>query len=221
MEIWLDTIDPSLVQQAAHMGILHGITTNPSLLAKSTKETEELLQALLAAQKGPITVQVTAEDAPRMIEQGEALFQFSSRFFVKVPVTAEGLKAIHALSQKKIPVMATAIFSPTQVLLSARAGAQYVAPCFSTICALDASGIDDFHGMLKLLRRYQYPTKVLAASLKEVDQIRQCMEFGVDAVTLNQNVFTAFLANHEETLKQIQKFSQDWKRAKACKSLPL
>ncbi len=221
MEIWLDTADLALVAEAKQMGILYGVTTNPTIVAKSKMGIEELIEKMLQLQEGPITVQATAQEAPKMIEQGEAIYQFSNRLVVKVPVTVEGLKAIYALSQKKIPVMATAVFDSNQVLLAAKAGATYIAPYFSAICDLDMSGIDQFQAMLKLLKRYQYPSKILAASLKSAEQVRQCMELGTDAVTLNKEVFLSFIANHEETMERLNTFQKDWKTAKERKKLPL
>ncbi len=221
MEIWLDTADFEFIEQAKEMGILHGVTTNPSIVASSNLALEDLLEKILSLQNGPVTAQVTALEAPKMIAQGEALRAFSPRLIVKVPVTAQGLKAIHALTQKKIPVMATAVFDLNQVLLAAKAGATYIAPYFSTICELDMSGIDQFHMMQKLLRGYQYPSKLLAASLKSGEQVRQCLELGVDAVTLNQEVFSSFTEDHEETLSRLEKFEKDWKGATPRKKLPL
>ncbi len=221
MEIWLDTADLELIENAKQMGILHGVTTNPSIIAKSKMEMEELLEKILALQSGPLTVQVTANESAKMIEQGKALAQFSDRLIVKVPVTAEGLKAIHALTQNKIPVMATAVFDLNQVLLAARAGATYIAPYFSAICEMDMEGISQFKEMVKLLKEYQYPSKLLAASLKSPEQVRQCAEMGAHAVTLNSEVFSAFVDDHEETMKRIEKFSKDWKTAKERKRLPL
>ncbi|MBX7067630.1 MAG: hypothetical protein K1X28_10410 [Parachlamydiales bacterium] len=221
MEIWLDTADFGLIETAKQMGILHGVTTNPSIVAKSKMAIEDLLEKILSVQSGPVTAQVTATDSAKMIEQGIALNQFSNRIIVKVPVTAEGLKAIHALSQKNIPVMATAIFDPNQVLLAARAGAQYIAPYFSSICESDLSGVNEFNSMLKLLRHYRFPSKLIAASLKSPEQVRECFELGADAVTLNPDVFSAFIENHEETVDRVQKFTKDWKGAKPSKKIPL
>jgi transaldolase len=221
MEIWLDTADFDLIESAKEMGILHGVTTNPSIAAKSNMQLEDLLEKLLQIQSGPVTAQVTAEDAKKMIEQGESLYRFSNRIIVKVPVTREGLKAIHGLSQKKIPVMATAVFDSNQVLLAARAGATYIAPYFSSICELDMSGVDLFKAMFVLLDRYKYTAKLLGASLKSAEQVRQCSEIGTPAVTLNKEVFLSFIENNPETLKRVEKFSKDWQSAKARKTLPL
>lgn len=221
MEIWLDTAEIDCIQNANDMGILHGVTTNPSIVAKSKWALEELLEIVLQVQKGPVTAQVTAQKAPEMIHQGEALAQFSPRIVIKVPVTQEGLKAIYALSSQNKPVMATAVFDLSQVLLAAKAGAQYIAPYFSSICELEMSGLDQLKSMHQLLARYKYPSKLLAASLKSAEQVRQCLEMGIDAVTLNPEVFAMFIDNHPETLKRVERFSKDWKGAKERKRLPL
>lgn len=221
MEIWLDTADLELIENAKQMGVLHGVTTNPSIVANSKMGIEDLLEKILALQSGPVTAQVTSNDSEKMIRQGEAIREFSDRLVVKVPVTEAGLKAIFSLSQKNIPVMATAVFDSNQVLLAARAGATYIAPYFSAICEMEREGIDQFQEMLNVLRHYRYPSKLLAASLKAPEQVRQCMELAVDAVTLNKEVFLAFIQNHEETEKRLEKFAKDWKTAKERKRLPL
>jgi transaldolase len=221
MEIWLDTVDKEVIRSANEMGIIHGITTNPSLIAKSPTQLEDLLIQLLDIQKGPVTSQVTANEATQMIKQGEALYRFSNRLIVKVPVTKEGLKAIHQLNLQDIPVMATAVFDTQQVLLAAKAGATYIAPYFSAICESDMSGMALCKAMVVLLERYRYSAKLLAASLKSAEHVRECIHLGVHAVTLNQEVFLSFIEDHPETLKRLDRFSKDWESAQKRKSLPL
>lgn len=221
MEIWLDTADLELIQEAKQMGILYGVTTNPSIVSKSKEALEDLLKNILDLQNGPVTAQVTVADAATMIRQGEALFQFSNRIVVKVPVTSQGLQAIHALSKKGVPVMATAVFNLNQVLLAAKAGAIYIAPYFSSICEADIEGIEQFKAMFRLIVQYQFPVKLLAASLKSGEHVRQCAEIGIHAVTLNREVFSSFIEDDAETKKRIDRFAEDWKTAKERKSLPL
>ena len=221
MEIWLDTAELDLIESAKQMGILQGVTTNPSIVSKAKMGLEDLLEKILNLQDGPVTVQVTATDAPKMIQQAEALFQFNNRIVVKVPVTSEGLKAIHALNQKHIPTMATAVFETKQVLLAARAGAQYIAPYYSTICEADIEGSEQFRAMLKLLERYKYGSKILGASLKSAEHVRQCIEMGAHAVTLNKEVFLALIENNDETVKRMDKFAKDWEGAEKRRILPL
>ncbi len=219
MEIWIDTANLDLIEQAKQMGILYGVTTNPSIVAKSNLSLEDLLEKILAIQEGPVTAQVVARDALKMVEQAESLYKFSNRIIIKVPVTKEGLKAIYELKLKQIPVMATAVFDSNQVLLAARAGALYIAPYFSTICELDMSGVAQFKQMFHLLERYKYPSKLLAASLKSAEQVRECLESGAHAVTLNEEAFLSLIEDNPETLKRVERFEKDWKGAKAGKAL--
>lgn len=221
MEIWLDTVDVKLIDRAKQMGILYGVTTNPSIVAKSKQPLEELLESILKVQNGPVTVQVTARNGSEIVKQGEEIYRFSDRIMVKVPVTAEGLKGIFGLSQKKIPVMATAIFDLNQVLLAARAGSTYIAPYLSTICESEQNGIDQFKAMQRLLLRYQFSAKLIAASLKSSDQVSQCVDMGVHAVTLKEDVFQALIEDHPETVKRVDRFISDWKSAKERKTLLL
>lgn len=221
MEIWLDTIDFDLIKKAKNMGILYGITTNPSIVSKSNFPLEELLKKLLVEQNGPVTVQVTSDQASQMIHQGEALFSFSNRILIKVPVTGEGLHAIHAFSLKGIPTMATAVFDQNQILLATKAGASYIAPYFSRICENDIEGIETVKAMMRMLTRYNFSSKIIAASLRTAEQIKECAEIGIHAVTLNEKVFESFLEDHPMTKQALQRFSRDWEEAPARKSLPL
>jgi transaldolase len=220
MEIWLDTANLDLIASATKMGILHGVTTNPSIVSKSGLVLEELLEKILAEQKGPVTAQVTATSVEQMMTQARALHAFSPRILVKIPVTADGLKAIHGLNQEQIPTMATAVFDLNQTLLAARAGASYIAPYFSRICEDDMDGIEVVKAMLRLLHRYNFPSKLIAASLGSSEQVRECAEMGAHAVTLNEKVFHDFLENHPSTMESIERFTKDWKGAKKGKKLP-
>jgi len=220
MQIWLDTVDFSLIEKARQMGILYGITTNPSIAAKSNMHLEDLLEKLLAIQNGPVTAQVTANEASRMIIQGEALFNFSNRIIVKIPATGEGFKAIHALSPR-IPTMATAVFDVNQVLLSAKAGAAYIAPYYSRICEADIDGIEAIRAMLGLLQRYGFSSKLLAASLQSPEQVKELAEMGAHAVTLKEDVFRSFIGDNPLTLQSLDRFALDWAQAKQRRSLPL
>ncbi len=221
MEIWLDTVNAAVIKDAAQMGILHGITTNPSIAGASGLCLEELLENLLTLQPGPVTVQVTTTKSETMLVQARALHALSPRIMVKIPVSAEGLKAIHALGQEGIATMATAIFDSNQILLAARAGATYLAPYFSKICENDVDGLDVFKSMLRLLRHYNFPSKLLAASLQSAEQLRECAEVGAHAVTLKDRVFQEFVQEHPSTTECIERFAKDWSGAVPPKLLPL
>lgn len=221
MEIWLDTSNLGFIKNVQQMGILCGVTTNPSIVAKSQESLEDLIEKILAIQPGPVTVQVMADQADSMVLQGHALREFSDRILVKVPVTEEGLKAIYRLNQAKIPTMATAVFDPSQVLLAARAGAEYIAPYFSRICEADVDGIQALKSMLRLLNHYKFSGKLIAASLRSAEQVKECCEIGAHAVTLNEKVFQEMIQDHPLTTQSLSRFAKDWETAKKRKSLPL
>ncbi len=204
MELWIDTINTKLIKEAKEMGLLHGVTTNPSILSKAIGPVEKVLQEILSIQEGPLTIQVEAETAEEMIEQGKKFHAFSPRVIVKVPVTPEGLKAIHVLSKQKIKTMATVIFHSRQVLLAAMAGADYAAPYVSRMLMSDENAMTQLHSMMHIVRNYQFKTKILAASLRTLDQISLCVEMGLHAITLKDDVFSQMTEAHELTLKTAQ-----------------
>ena len=220
MQIWLDTAEIPLIERAAKMGVLYGVTTNPSIVAESNMALEDLIESILKIQQGPITVQVTAHDAKTMVQQAEALYRFSDRIVVKIPAMKEGYEAIHSLSGK-IPTMATAIFDVNQVLLAAKAGATYIAPYYSRICEADIDGIEAIRAMLCLLHRYGFTSQLLAASLRSPEQVKELAQMGAHAVTLKEDVFMGLIENNPLTVQSLQRFSHDWGRAKKRGSLPL
>ena len=220
MQIWLDTAEIPLIERAAKMGVLYGVTTNPSIVAESKMTLEDLIEGILKIQQGPITVQVTAHDATTMVQQAEALYRFSDRIVVKIPAMKEGYEAIHSLSGK-IPTMATAIFDVNQVLLAAKAGATYIAPYYSRICEADIDGIEAIRAMLGLLHRYGFSSQLLAASLRSPEQVKELAQMGAHAVTLKEDVFMGLIENNPLTVQSLARFTHDWDRAKKRGSLPL
>lgn len=221
MEIWLDSADLDWIGKAQGMGILHGVTTNPSIVAKSSHVLEDLLEKILQIQKGPVAVQVTAENADQMTLQAKALYGFSDRIIVKVPITIEGLKTLNTLSKGGIPTMAVAAFEPNQVLLAARAGADYIAPYYSHICEADINGIEALKSMLHVLKLHRFPAKFIAASLRTPEQVTECAAMGAHAVTLNEDVLKKMVEPHPNTLQALHRFSKDWGGAKKRRTLPL
>ncbi|NGX51201.1 MAG: Transaldolase [Chlamydiae bacterium] len=215
MDIWLDCIDAKTVQFGELLGILSGVTTNPSLISESEKSLEELLTEILALQRGPVAVQVTVPNHSGIIEQAETLRDFSERIIVKIPVTQEGLRAISTLAYLQIPVMATTIFTTSQALFACHAGADYLAPYFSKM----ESPLDRLETTLLMLDRYGFDTKLLVASLKTVEQIDDCLDLGVDCITIKKELFESFIADQPKTFESLERFSRDWKNAKPSKLL--
>jgi len=210
MEIWVDTSDKNTITAAKEMGVLHGVTTNPSIVAKSGKSVEKLTEEILGIQEGPVTVQVTTYSAPEMIKQAKRLLEFSSRILVKIPATIEGLKAMNELSKIHIHPVATCVFHPNQVLLACKAGASYVAPYFSRLNDAGEDARCVLEEMMKIISLYKFPTKLLVASLRSSEQVRDCIDLGAHAMTLNPAVFKEFASDHNLTIQSIERFIKDW-----------
>ena len=217
MEIWLETSNHEVVQKAYRMGVLHGVSTNPTIAARTGLPIEDLLQKLLNSQQGPVSAQVVSAKADTMIQQGLALAAISDRIVVKIPVTREGLQAIYQLSQKKIPVIATTVFDLNQTLLAARSGAAYISPSFSHVCEADQDGIEVIRAMVHLLRNYGYASRILAGAIKSTQQARDCCSLGIHAMDLNEALFDEYVQDHPMTVKALKEYDRDWKTATKSK----
>ncbi len=211
MQIWLDTVNLTDVTDAAKTGVISGVTTNPSILSK-TKNVRETLNQLLESQKGPVAVQVTAEDAEGMVEEGKQIFAFSDRMIVKVPVSHNGLIAIRQLREKGIPLLGTGIFHPSQALLAANHGVSYISPYFCPIGEMDGAK-ETIKSITTILQTGQYKTKTLVASLKNLDDLVYCALNGVDAVTIKGDLYYDLVRDHQLWEKFSQIFSDDWQQA--------
>ena len=214
MEIWLDTADLTTIGQAEELGILHGITTNPTLVSKSGLSLEDLLDKLLDSQNGPVAVQVVGDRSSDIINQAELLTAHSPRVIVKVPLTIEGLKTIRRLTEKNIAVMATAIFEPYQALLAFKAGAHYLAPYLGRIKDFGLNPHEVLASMQELQENYNFQGKIIAAGIRDLDTFMFCALYGVAAATLNEENFKELLEKHDGTEKAVSRFREDWKEAK-------
>lgn len=210
MEIWLDTIDDDVIADASKLGIIAGITTNPSILSK-TKNVLETLTTLLDIQPGPIAVQVTSTEPEEIVDEGLRIFEFSSRMIVKVPINRNGLIAIKQLKQAKVPVLGTGILFSTQALLASNLGASYIAPYFGHMGIGD---IGDAYTTLKtivdILRASNSSTKILVASLRQLDHILYCASLGVSGVTIKPDLYHKLVADHPLVEGFTQKFLSEW-----------
>ena len=182
MEIWLDTTNIQTVKKASQYGLIRGVTTNPTLIAQSQRSLEEVLEDLLNQQSGPVTAQVVSDDPLEMVQQGQALYSFSNRLIIKVPVTKSGLEAIHLLSKQNIPTMATAVYHTHQALLAALAGADYAAPYLGRIEKAGMNPWSTLQTIVHLTTMYRLKMKILAASLQGIDDVMQ---------NVRKRVFTA------------------------------
>ena len=213
MDIWLDTTNIQTVQKAVRFGLLSGVTTNPTLIAQAKKDLEDVLEDLLHCQEGPVTVQVVADETLEMVQQGQSLYSLSNRLIIKIPLTRNGLEALHLLSRQGIPTMATAIFRPRQALMAALAGADYVAPYLGR---LERDGEDPWsilREMIHLFQNYRLKTKILGAVHNSVEHVLKCAEAGIYGVTVKDDLFEKLIETDPLTLKAVEQFAVDWQAA--------
>lgn len=210
MELWLDGVDRETIAIAKDLGLLYGVTTNPSILAKTGRKAEKVLEELLRGFSGPIAVQTTQHSAQGMIDQGKDLNDFSSRILVKIPVTQEGLRAIHRLSHSEIPTMGTTIFTPTQAFLAAKAGATYLAPYFSHIGEMAFEVIQKIQDMLEANK---FSSKQCIAALKEPHEVEKCLVKGYRAITLKPDLFMKCLEAPPQVKQHLEEFDKEWENA--------
>ncbi len=207
MELWLDTIDFDLIEKTVTQLNITGITTNPSILAGSALSAKNTITKLLQIQPGKLAVQVTASTHRDMITQAKMLAVLDPRIIIKIPVNSEGLIAIKSLSALNIQTMATAVFEPRQVLLSAMAGATYAAPYFGRIVGDNYAVLND---MLSLVKTYNYPLKLIVAAIRNKDQIVNIAQSGAHAITVPADPFHDFISDLNLTTESLDNFAKDW-----------
>lgn len=214
MELYLDTADISAVKRLSRILPLQGVTTNPSIVAKARTSLWEVLPALRDALggEGKLFAQVLASQAEQMVEEAELLHSRVPGLVVKVPVTAEGLAAIKILRTRKIPTLGTAVYGAGQGLLSALAGAEYVAPYVNRLDAQGGDGIEMVTQLQKLLTLHAPQAKVLAASFKTPRQALDCLLAGCQSITIPLDVAEQFVSAPAVQAAVI-KFEEDWQGA--------
>jgi len=211
MKLFLDTADPKEITELAATGMVDGITTNPSLVAKSGYSFLQALEKICQTVPGPISAEVTATDADKMIAEGKRLARVAKNIAIKVPMTWDGLKACRALSSDGHMVNVTLCFQPVQAMLAAKAGASFISPF---IGRLDDAGQDGM-GLIREIRaiydNYGFKTEILAASIRTVTHVRDAALAGADIATLPPAIFRA-LIQHPLTDKGLASFLEDWKK---------
>lgn len=211
MELWLDTAEIEIVREIYKMGLLTGVTTNPSILAITKRLPEAVIEELLNVQSGPVAVQVTAASSIDIVQQAKKLRAFSTRLIIKIPATPDGYEAMSILNQENIPVMATAILKASQVLLANAVKAQYAAPYLGRM--LQENSDDEFKDIFSMKQQQEMPIKIIAAAIRDVEQVIMCAKLGVSAVTLPSEVFLDLITPTKTTQKCLLKFAEDWENS--------
>lgn len=209
MKFFIDTADTEEIKQAAALGVLDGVTTNPSLVAKTGKKFHDVISEICALTPGPVSAEGVAERAEDFIAQGRELASIAKNVVVKVPCTVEGLKACKALSDAGIGVNVTLIFQPLQALMAAKAGARFVSPFVGRLDDVSTDGMELIAQCVQIFDNYAFDTEVLAASIRHPVHVVQCALAGAHVATIPYSVIDKLLA-HPLTEAGIAKFNADY-----------
>jgi transaldolase len=213
MKIFLDTANLKEIREAAALGVVDGITTNPSLLARESGDPEEILLEICRTVDGPISAEVVATDAEGMVREGRHWAGVHKNIVVKCPCTLDGLKATRTLAQEGHRVNMTLIFSPSQALLAAKAGARFVSPFVGRLDDVSTPGMELVADIVQIFENYAFECEVLAASLRHPMHVVEAAKLGSHVATMPTSVFYALL-KHPLTDIGLKKFLEDWEKAK-------
>lgn len=209
MKIFADTANVEDIKKVNELGIIDGVTTNPTLVAREGKDWESVEKQICAIVDGPVSAEVTADQAPEMIEQARKLSKWADNIVVKIPMTAEGLKAVKVLSKEGIKTNVTLVFSAMQGMLAAKAGATYVSPFLGRLDDIGANGIELVEKLHQIFDNYGYQTEIIAASIRNYQHVEQAALAGCDIATVPAKILVK-LWEHPLTDKGLAAFEKDW-----------
>ena len=212
MKFFIDTANVEDIRKANDMGVICGVTTNPSLIAKEGRDFNEVIKEITTIVDGPISgeVKATTVDAEGMIAEGREIAKIHPNMVVKIPMTVEGLKATKVLSSEGIPVNVTLIFSANQAIRAANAGAAYVSPFLGRLDDINTPGIDLIRNISEIFDIYGYDTEIIAASVRNPIHVTDCALAGADIATVPYKVIEQ-MTKHPLTDQGIEKFQADYK----------
>ncbi len=213
MKFFIDTASVSDIQEAAELGLLDGVTTNPTLLSKEDGAPVEILKEICKIVPGPVSAEVTALDHDGMIREAHALRKIAENIVIKVPMTLEGLKALRTLSSDGIETNCTLIFSAPQALMAAKAGATYASPFVGRLDDISNDGMELIEQVCTIYRNYDLPTQCLVASIRHPIHVVQSAMLGAHVATMPPKVI-AQLAKHPLTDRGLEQFLADWEKVK-------
>ena len=213
MKFFIDTANIDEIKEAAALGILDGVTTNPSLVSKEGKDFRKLLDEILKIVDGPVSAEVISTDYEGILKEGRELAKIHKNIVVKIPLIKEGLKACKTLTSEGIKVNVTLCFSPNQAILAAKAGATYISPFVGRLDDISTSGMDLISQIVQIYRNYNYKTQVLVASVRHPLHVVESALIGADVCTIPFDVIKKMF-NHPLTDIGLEKFLSDWKKLK-------
>jgi len=209
MKFFIDTADVNEIRAAHDLGLVDGVTTNPSLVAKSGRKFKDVIKEIVSIVDGPISAEVVSLDSPGMLKEAKELVKIHKNIVIKVPMTPEGLKATKALSEKGIKVNVTLIFTPMQALLAAKAGAAYVSPFVGRLDDISQDGMGIIEEIRTIFDNYGYTAEIIVASVRNPIHVLNSALIGADIATIPYSVIMQ-LAKHPLTDAGIKKFLEDW-----------
>jgi transaldolase len=213
MKFFIDTASVSEIREAAALGLLDGVTTNPSLLSKEKGDPVEILREITKIVDGPVSAEVTALDHDGMISEAMELRKIAENIVIKVPMTLDGLRALRTLSSQGIATNCTLIFNATQALMAAKAGASFASPFVGRLDDIASDGMQLIDQICTIYRNYDYETEVLVASVRHPIHVVQAALMGADVVTMPPKVIQQ-LAAHPLTDIGLERFLADWEKVK-------
>ncbi|MCR5640649.1 MAG: fructose-6-phosphate aldolase [Lachnospiraceae bacterium] len=213
MKLFIDTANVEDIRKANDMGVISGVTTNPSLIAKEGRDFAEVIKEITSIVDGPISgeVKATTTDAEGMIAEGREIAKIHKNMVVKIPMTVEGLKAVKALSKEGIKTNVTLIFTANQALLAAEAGATYVSPFLGRLDDISTTGMDLIDEIVTIFENYGYETEIIAASIRNPIHVKDCALAGADIATIPYSVIET-MTKHPLTDAGILKFQDDYRK---------
>lgn len=211
MKIFIDTADIKEIREANKIGIIDGVTTNPSLIAKTGRRFEEVIQDIINEVDGPISVEVISLEAEGMVEEARKFAKLHKNITIKIPMTTEGLKAVKILSGEGIKTNVTLIFTPIQALLAAKAGATFVSPFVGRLDDINQDGFELVEQIVEIYNNYEFPTEVIAASIRNPVHVLRAALCGCHIATIPYSTILQ-LAKHPLTDAGIKKFLEDWQK---------
>ncbi len=211
MKFFIDTANLDEIQKGLDMGMVDGVTTNPSLIARENCDFTARIQEICALVPGPVSAEVVATDADGMVNEAKALASIADNVVIKIPMTTEGLKATKALAEQGIHTNVTLVFSPLQALLAAKAGATYVSPFVGRLDDISQPGMDLIQDIVQIYDNYAFETEIIVASIRNPVHVLDAARIGADISTIPFKVI-AQLAKHPLTDIGLEKFLADWEK---------
>lgn len=211
MKFFLDTANIDEIKRISYLGLVDGVTTNPTIISREGKDFKNVIKEICSIVDGPVSAEVISTDCEGMVQEAEEISKWSSNVVVKIPLTEDGLEAVNILSKKGIKTNVTLVFTVAQGLMAAKAGATYISPFVGRLDDIASDGIDLIKKLKTILTEYNYDTKIIAASIRNIKHLENSALSGAHIATIPGTLFSK-LWQHPLTDSGIQQFLDDWKK---------